>query len=82
MVYRGKCTLISKWTQHLNKTPIDSTVFMVKIVYKKNYFFKNYDGILRILHTEIITIYFYYKCHSLQKVEPSENTQTAFQEQT
>lgn len=40
MVYRGKCTLISKWTQHLNKPPIDSTVFMVKIVYKKNYFFK------------------------------------------
>lgn len=40
MVYRGKCTLISKWTQHLNKPPIDSKVFMVKIVYKKNYFFK------------------------------------------
>lgn len=40
MVYRGKCTLISKWTQHLNKPPIDSTVFMVKIVYKKNYFLK------------------------------------------
>lgn len=69
MVYRGKCTLISKWTQHLNKTPIDSTVFMVKIAYKKNYFLKNYDGILRSSHTETITIY-YYKCHSLQKVEP------------
>lgn len=40
MIYRGKCTVISKWTQDLNKTPIDSTVFMVKIVYKKNYFFK------------------------------------------
>lgn len=40
MVYRGKCTLISKWTQHLNKPPIDSKVFMVKIVYKKNYFLK------------------------------------------
>lgn len=40
MVYRGKCTLKSKWTQHLNKTPIDSTVFMVKIVYKNNYFLK------------------------------------------
>lgn len=69
MVYRGKCTLISKWTQHLNKPPIDSTV---KIVYEKNYFLKIMTVYLKVYRLKLynLSLLQIYKCHSLHKVEP------------
>lgn len=53
MVYRGKCTLIRKWTQHLNKPPIDSTN---KIVYEKNYFLKFMTVYLKVYRLKLYNL--------------------------